>query len=177
MEEEIVLAEDSKTAEESVDLDTTEEQVDSTETTDVDWQSKAEKAEELANNYKIRAEKAEKKAKETVKVETKTEGLSSRDTIALINAKVHEDDVDEVLDYARFKKIPISEALKSSVVKASIAEREELRNTANATNTGRTRSGSSKVSGDSLLEKARKTGEMPDTEDGIKALIDARSKK
>lgn len=153
------------------------EETDSNETVEEsvdEVRERLQKAEELANNYKIRAEKAEKQAKTQPKVET---GLSSKDTIALINAKVHEDDVDDVIEYARFKKIPIGEALKSTVIKASLKEKEELRNTANATNTGRTRTPNSKVSGESLLDKAQKTGEIPESDEALKAMLDARYKK
>jgi hypothetical protein len=178
-----VLAEDSNTVEESTDLNPVEEQVDSPETTEseeVDWKAEAEKAKADYQAQKIRAEKAEKKAKEP-KVEPKVEptnpGISSKDTIALINAKVHEDDVDEVIEYSKFKKISIAEALKSGVIKASLSEKEELRNTANATNTGKTRSGSSKVSGENLLDKARKTGEVPDSEEALDAMLTERYKR
>lgn len=149
---------------------------------EVDWKAKAEeekqsrlKAEEVAENQKIRAEKAEKKAKD-VRIEAKAD-LSSRDTIAIINARVHEDDVDEVLDYAKYKKISIAEALKSSFIKTSLAEKEELRNTAEATNTGRTRSGNSKQSGDALLSKAKKTGELPDREEDLDTMLESRYTK
>lgn len=171
----------AQTEEESADLNTTEEIVDSetTEEPEVDWKSEAEKAKELANNQRIRAEKAEKRIKEShVETKVETKDISSMDTIAFINAKVtDEEDVREVLDYAKFKKISVSEALKSPIVKASLQQKEELRNTANATSTGRNRPGSAKVSGDTLLEKARKTGEVPDTEEGLNALLDSRYSK
>ena len=176
MENENVLDENLNTSEESADLNTVEESVDSEESTESveDLKARLEKSEEEKNNQRIRAEKAERQAK-TVEVKTETPvGLSSKDTIALINAKVHEDDVDDVLDYAKYKKISVAEALKSSVIKASLTEKEELRTTANATNTGKTRSGISKVSGDSLLSKAQKTGEVPDTDEGMDALLKAR---
>lgn len=144
-----------------------------------------EVAEEYGRNQKIRAEKAEQKARETAKAapsDTKPKGesgtdLSSKDTIALINAKVHEDDVDEVVEYATFKKIPVTEALKSSVVKTLLTERAEQRSTAEATSTGKARGGSARVTGDTLLSKAQKTGEIPERKEDLEALIDARFKK
>lgn len=182
--ENIVLDENSNTSEELTDLNTVEEQVDSTETTEesneIDWKSEAEKAKELANNQRIRAEKAERQAKESkteTKVEVRESGISSKDTIALINAKVHEDDVDDVVEYAKYKNISISEALKSSIIRATLTEKDELRNTAQATNTGKTRSGSSRVSGESLLEKASKTGEVPDSDKDLESMVAARYKR
>lgn len=118
------------------------------------------------------------KAKESTPVEqADSGGTSLKDQMALINAKVHEDDVDEVLDYAKFKKISISEALKSNVIKASLAEKAEQRATAEATNTSRSRGTSSKTTDEALLSKASKTGEIPDSEDDIKRMLDARYSK
>lgn len=135
-------------------------------------------AQEYGRNQKIRAEKAEKQSKGQVQEEatTTSHDLSSKDTIALINAKVHEDDVDEVVEYASFKKISLAEALKSSVVKTLLAERVEQRSTADATSTGKTRSGQAKVTGESLLQKAKKTGEVPEREEDLDALLEQRLK-
>lgn len=146
---------------------------------ETDWKAEAEKQKQIAENQKIRAEKAEKKYKEPVKTEVKTDSkdISFKEQMALINAKVHEDDIDEVLDYAKYKNISISEALKSNVIKSSLAEKEELRNTAEATNTGRTRSGNSKQSGDTLLSKAKNTGELPDRAEELDSLLESRYTK
>lgn len=177
MENNNVLDENLNTSEELVDLDTTEEQSDSNQSEESveSLKAKLEKSEAEKNNQRIRAEKAERQAK--VEVKPEPAGLTSKDTIAIINAKVHEDDVDDVLDYAKYKKISVAEALKSSVIKASLAEKDELRNTAQATSTGKVRSGSSKVSGDILLAKARKTGELPDSDEGMDALVESRLKR
>lgn len=181
MENENDVADIENTAEE-VDLNSTTEEVESEETTESidELRTRLAKAEEIAESQKIRAEKAEKLVK--TKAETKVEAhndtsLSSKDTIALINAKVHEDDVEDVIDYAKYKKISVAEALKSSVIKASLAEKSEFRATANATNTAKARSGGSKASGDTLLDKAKRTGEVPDSDEGLNALVAARYSK
>jgi len=183
MEDTLVQAENSNQADEAVVVESTEEvsvdsqESDTTESVEemrerlAEEAEKRQKAETLANNYKIRAEKAEKAVK--APQEPKTEGLTSKDTIALINAKVHEEDIDEVVEYARFKKISIADALKSSVVRASLSERSEQRSTAEATNTGRTR-GSARVSPEALLGKAQKTGEIPDNPAELSAMLESR---
>lgn len=140
----------------------------------------AEKAKELAENYKIRAEKAEKASKGDFKGEKtpknkEGEELSSRDIIALINANIAEEDIDEVLDYAKFKGISVAEALKSSVVKTTLAENEEHRKTAAATNTGAGRRGVQRKSEDSLLSEF-KSGKVPETDDEMDRLALARMK-
>lgn len=102
--------------------------------------------------------------------------LTTRDTMALIKANVHDEDIEEIVEYAAFKKISIAEALNSNVIKTSIAEKAELRNTAAATNTGGGRPASAAPSGDKLLEKASSTGELPESDEGIDALVSARLK-
>jgi hypothetical protein len=133
----------------------------------------AKKAKELADNYKIRAEKAE--AKKADKETPKTD-LSQKDLIALIRAEVPEDDFDEVTDYARLKNISVSEALKSSVIKTVLSEKKEERATAAATATGNKGPGAKASSGSELLQRAKSKGEMPDDEEGMKKLIEASFK-
>ena len=171
----------AQTEEETTDLDTTEDVVESTESTEpeTDWEAEAKKAKELADNYKVRAEKAERaaKTKTEVKPEVKIEAPSLKDYVALKNADIHEDDVEDVIEYAKFKKISISNALKSTVVKATLKEKEEMRTTAQATNTGKTRGGNSKVSGEALLEKASKTGEIPEDDKSLDEMLNSRYKR
>ena len=130
------------------------------------------KAEELANNYKIRAEKAEKKGDElkTPKVAPKqSSGLSTLDIIAISKANIDTEDVEEVVEYARFKGISVVEALKSNVIQTTLAQKEEMRKTAQATSTGQTRRGSSQISDEKLLSDAKK-GILPDSDADIERL-------
>lgn len=140
-------------------------------------EEKLAKAEELAHNYKIRAEKAEKLAKsksETKETASPAAGdMSSKDLYALMNAKVAPEDVDEIRDYALLKKIPISEALKSSVVKSILSEKEEQRKVASATNVGSTKRGSGKVSDEVLLSNFTKNI-LPESDDDIARLVAIR---
>lgn len=132
------------------------------------------KSDELAKNYKIRAEKAEKEAKEAKANKPQAENtLSTADFYALMQASVPEDDVSEVTEYAAFKKISVAEALKSSTVKTLLAERKEARNVAEATNVGTTRRQNNNASPEKLLENASK-GTMPDTDEGLTRLAEAR---
>lgn len=163
-DEEIIL----NSQEESVDLDTTENE-ESIE----DVKSQLVKAQELANNYKIRAEKAEKKAKEPESKPRKESELSTMDIIALSKANLEQEDVEEVMEYAKFKGISIHEALKSSVVKATIQEKAEMRLTAQATNVNGSRRSTGKVSDETLLSNAKK-GIMPESDEEMRRLIKAR---
>ena len=175
-DEENVAVDNSNTTEEEIQLDlepVAEESVD-------EIKAKLAKAEELAQNYRIRAEKAERKAKEPenkpVQVHNTAIGipnLTSIDTIAIMRANVPEDDITDVVEYAQFKKISVSEALKSSTVKNILAEKEEQRTVAQATNTGAARRGTSKVSDEALAQKAYK-GELPESDEDIRRLYKAR---
>ncbi len=133
---------------------------------------KAKKAEEVANNQRIRAEKAEKKPKDDN--QAPKNNLSPTDIIALAKADVSEDDIQEVLDYAEYKKISVKDALVSTVIKSLLAEKKEERQTAQATAVKQQRRGQTSSSGSEALKKAETTGEMPTDKDGMDKLVDAR---
>ena len=123
---------------------------------------KATKSDELANNYKVRADKAEQALKKYEKTETKTpdgQNFTVKDHMALVEAKVPQDDLDDVVDYAKFKGISIAEALKSSVVKTTLAEKAEFRRTAAATAVKTTRPTQNKIDGDKVMEDINTKGE------------------
>lgn len=140
-------------------------------------QARLAKAEELANNYKIRAEKAEKAQKQVQKAPEApvSSDLSTKDTIALMNAKVHEDDIDEIVDFAKFKGMSVSDALKNDVVKTILSTKTEQRTVAEATNTGTSRRSSAKVSDESLVANAS-AGKLPESDDEIERLLRAKLK-
>lgn len=175
--EENVREQDSNVQEEEV-LETSNDDSNE-ESEDIEnLKARLAKAEELANNQKIRAEKAERLAKlkgEQPKTEAKIyQGdLTAKDTIAIMEAKVSSDDIDDVVEYAKFKKISIPEALKSNVVKTMLAEKVEMRNTASAANVGSSKRTTSKVSDDILLSKASK-GEFPDNDADLQRLINIK---
>ena len=137
-----------------------------------DVKAKLAKAEEIAENQRIRAEKAEKKQEKVVPSKESSE-LTPKDVYALMNAKVAEEDIEQVAEYAKFKKISVAEALKSTVVKSMLEESVEQRTTANATQTRGGARGTSKVSGEDLLSRAERTGEVPNTDEGMQALFKA----
>ena len=106
-------------------------------------------------------------ANEVAKTEV---SVSLKDQIALINAKISEEDIDEVLDYAKFKGITVTEAIKSPVVQATIREKMEQRKTAEAVNTSGSKRVSNKVSDETIISQAEK-GNLPEDVD---MLIEAR---
>jgi len=108
-----------------------------------------------------------------VREEVKQDGLSQIDLIAIMRANVDEEDIQEIVDYAKLKNIPVSQALKTSVVKTILSEKAEERKTALATNTGKSKVSPSRASDESLLDKASK-GELPEKDEDIQRLVKAR---
>lgn len=173
-DEQDILKNPDTNIDESIDTD---EQEDNSNDEQIDYKAELEKARQIAENQKIRAEKAEAKLKSgtsTGKGETsKSAELSAFDLIAVAKANLSEDALKEAMEYAKFKKISVSEAIKAPAVKAIIADIEEKQRTAEATNMGTARRGSVKISDDSLLDNARK-GILPDSDADLKRLIALR---
>lgn len=168
MEEENVVA---QTSEEQV-----EEVVESQEET-TEENPELTKAQQIAENQRIRAEKAEKELKKLKENKTvnsqESVQHSTADIIAL--SKVHEDDVERVERFAKSEGISVREALKNDELKAILSLREEQRTTASAANVSTTRRTSAKITDEVLVSKASR-GELPDDDDGIARLIAAKAK-
>lgn len=158
--------------------DTPEEYDQDQPEVDVDGlQAKLQKLQEDYTNQKIRAEKAEAKLKsgEPAKRGETSKGadLSAFDLIAVAKANLSEEALREAMDFAKYKKISVAEAIKMPAVKAIIANIEEAQKTAEATNTGYARRGSAKLSDDALLDNARK-GQLPESDADIRRLVQLR---
>ena len=111
----------------------------------------------------------------TLKSETVESGLSMKDWKAVQD--IHEDDIQDVIDWAKFKQISIADAKKSDHIKTLLKEHDEQRKTAQATNTEPARRGSSQVSDEEIASKAEK-GEVPeDPEELAKARWNLKKKK
>ena len=171
--EETLDTQDTNFDDETIDLDLSEEEEE------VDWQSKAEKAQELINNYKIRAEKAEGKLKST-KIESRPTNanseLSTMDIIAFTKSSVDMSDIESVTKFARMEGISISEALESDELKAMLDVKKEKRNVAQASHTGTARRSNLKLSDDVILRNAQK-GSMPDSDEDFEKLFNLKLAK
>jgi len=153
----------------------TQEQGNETEQTDVaDLKKKIATLEAQKEHWRGKA--ATDKVVKTDSKPAKSE-LAPSDLIALMSNQVIEaEDINEVIAYANFKKISVADALKSAAVKATLQEKNEYRKVAQATNSGTVRRGTSKVSDETLIEKARK-GDLPDSDADIQRLVNARYAK
>lgn len=102
------------------------------------------------------------------------DNLSTMDTIALVNAKVTtKEDIETIVKYAKMEQVSISDALESDVVQTILKKRSEEKRTADATNTGSSRRGNTKQSGEALHDKANKTGELPDSDEDMAKLAES----
>jgi hypothetical protein len=129
-----------------------------TEIMNTEWS----KAQEYARNQKIRAEKAEEKPNKVTTTNKKDDdNLSSVDTIAIIKANIHEDDIEEVIKASKLLGKSIAETLRDTTFKTILNTREEERKTAEATNTNTAKPGIKQVSGDELNQNLSK-GQVPD---------------
>jgi len=129
----------------------------------------------LTDEYKLRAEKAEREAKKLkAPVHSQEAELSPKDVYALMSAKVAIEDIEQVAEYAKFKKISVAEALNLSIVKTMLDESSEQRRTATATQTRGGARGTAKVSEADILAEAEKTGQLPESTEDIQAMWRAR---
>lgn len=111
----------------------------------------------------------EKKPDATASQNSDKDGLTQADLITVIKNDIPEEDLPEVLSFAKFKGITVAEALKSPIIKTMLAENAEARNVAEGSNTTGGRRGSGRLSDQALLDNAAK-GILPDSKDDMARL-------
>ncbi len=147
-------------------LETTETEEETVETPDEEKEALKREKEELENKNKQLYERLKKLENKP----SDTDGLSSKDVIFLAKTDIHEEDIAEVTDLAKLKKISVAEAYK--YLKPVLDVREEERKTAQATQTKGGR-GTSTTKPEELLRRASQ-GQIPQDDEGIEALVAAR---
>lgn len=156
------------TVEETVIEETQETAAEETPQTDEEKETLRKEVEDLKKKNAQLFERVKKQK------EAPSNDLSNKDVLVLAKANLSPDDIDEVVEYAKFKKIAVAEALKMPVITTLLAEREEERRTASATQVRGGARGTSKVSGEDILSRAERTGEVPDSDEGMTELFKAR---
>jgi len=131
------------------------------------------KAQEYGVNQKIRAEKAEAEAKKPKETETpKKEEYSLKDYRAL--SDVHDDDVDDIIEFAKFKNITIAEAKVNPTMQALLKTKAEERRSAEVANTGKEGGRSSyQPSANEIIAKVKQQGD-PESDEEAERLAEAR---
>lgn len=149
------------------EVEQTSEEVEDAPQTDEEKEALRRENEELKKKNSQLYERVKKKDGDT-----KSTGLSAKDLLALKDANITADDLDEVQDYAAFRKVSLAEALKHPTLKAILAEKAEERRTAQATQT-RSPRGTVKNTGLDHLKKAERTGEIPEDISSIREMLQA----
>jgi hypothetical protein len=146
------------------EVEDSEDDVEEAQEEEVDWEARAKKAEAAIIKAKSKP-KSEAKAPQSNKYE-----FSYFDQRALDKAEVDtQEDLDEILDYASRKNISVADALKSTVIKATLDENAQIRKSAQAVNTGAGRRASGTISDERLMADAKKNI-MPDNPEDIAKL-------
>lgn len=166
-----VLNEETQEVEEAaVKEDLLEEEVTTEPESAEDLKKKIQTLEAQKNHYREKASKREA-------LETSTSAsMSPADLVAVMNAGVHQDDMERVERFAISEGVSIRDAVKNPELQAILDVRSEQRNTAVATNVENVRRGNAKASAESLLNRANK-GDIPTNDDEIEALVAARSNR
>lgn len=164
--------EEEVTTEETTE-DTQEEETSEEEESVEDLKAKLQKLEEERENQKKRAEKAEKAAKQA-KSSTQQESLSSSDLLFLAKSDIHDDDIDELQNLAKTNGISLKEAYGK--YKAYFDTMNEQRKSAEVAHTKGGARGANKVSGEDLLRKAESGKGVPESDNEMRALAEARYK-
>lgn len=130
--------------------------------------------------YKRIAQQKEKKLQQAKEHNQPTQfdssaSMSPKDLIALSRSGYDDEVLEEALEYAKFKKIDIKEALNSNFIKAIASEKEEYKRTAEATATKPNRS-STRGRDDTLVSNSSR-GVVPDNDEDIMRLAQLRMKK
>lgn len=152
---------------------TQENDTETTENTEETEQDEAEDLKKKIATLEAQKEHWRKKAekKDEVVTQEQKEDLGVNDIIYLSKTDIHEDDVSEVLNFAKKMGVSVKEA--HAFMKPILKERAEERKTVQATETKSARKANHRDPV-SLLEKAQSTGELPDSDADLKALIRAR---
>ncbi len=135
----------------------------------ISLREKASKADELEEKNKKLFERA-KKAE--AKVPSKDGDISNKDILFFAKADIHAEDIDEVTEMARLKKISASEAY--DFMKPILDRKAEERKTASATHTKGGARGSAKVAPADLLAQASRNEDIEPTDENYKAIFQER---
>lgn len=146
------------------ETETTEEIIESEDEAETEADGAESEKDKKIKTLERQKEHWRKKAqdkKDSPKKESNSSELSTKDAITLMRADVHEEDIDEVVNYAKYRNISISEALKDSTMQTIIANRKEERDTAAATSVRKGKPTGAQKTDAQVLEEAR-TGNIPE---------------
>lgn len=167
---------DSETQEENETLENEEVLEEQTEETESDLEARLKKAEEIANNQRIRAEKAEKALKASKKPKQEETPKSGLDLDQLDEAaellEIPKEDRAEVKEYAERKGISIAEAKKQPIIQSFLNTQKEYRTSADLANAKDTKRNNAPKTDEQILADFDK-GIISEKDEDIDALVAA----
>lgn len=145
------LGDTETTSDEQVDPDTLKAELE-----------KERKARRDQENRARLLEEENKKLKKAPKgdVQQNLGDLSQKDVIALARANVHDNDLDEVISYAKFKGVTVAEALQTDYIKTTLTTNAEKRKSAETASAGNVKRGSGGKTDEAVLANLAK-GNVP----------------
>lgn len=105
------------------------------------------------------------------KLASQTTGLSIEDTLAITSSGIHKDDLREVVEYAKYKNISLSEALEAPVVKMTLKENIQKRERKASTITPTNRTGTQVDDVERAVARYKKDGTLPDNNPALVSKI------
>jgi hypothetical protein len=157
---EVELEDEIESSEDVDDVETLKKRISTLQAQKEHWRKKANK------------DPKEVKPVTLVKKEEAIPTLSLKEQLAIVKADVNPEDIDEVIDFASYKKISVIDALKHPVVKNLLQEKDEFRKSAKASHTSNKRP-SGKVTDETILQNASK-GVLPESDEDMERLFNAR---
>jgi len=155
-----------------LDAENTNNNLDENQENDLEKKNKqlferTKKAEAEAKELKAKLAEISKKGDNP----PKNEQMSLKDIRALQD--VPDEDIDEVIDFAKYKGVSIAEAKNNPVIKTLLKTKMEERAPNQAANTKKSVRGASGVSEDDLIAKVKNSEDMTDEEmkQAAKAII------
>ena len=99
--------------------------------------------------------------------------LAPMDAVLIAKSDIATEDIQTVIDYANFIKKPVSEAMNDATLRTIIKTRAEERTTAAATNIKVASRTAPRDTAESIIDAASQ-GQVPDSDEGIERLAQAR---
>jgi len=125
---------------------------------EVDFEAKFKESEEKRKQLFARLKREDKKAEP--KATPNDDALSQTDMLAVLRADVGDDDLPEVIKFAKGTGMSVAEALKDTAMQAVLKVKSEERASAQASDTGRSPGGRGAKSIESIRTSAESKGEF-----------------
>lgn len=164
MENEKEIVDSTNNTETTENHEETTEVVEEKQVEQVDDVEALKKENETLKAQKEHWRKKASEAKPEKPVEKNENELSQADMLAVLRAGVDDEYLPTIQKYAKLEGVTVSKALKTEFITSYLDSKKEEKKSAQASNTGKARASTSRVSDDTLLEKARTGKDLSEDE-------------